>query len=368
LHAPTLAADAEGVPGVNALLDRIEKAHTSRDAKLLLDECTDDGLVAIVYGGQSDKRVARVMTKKQMTAELFNRMWTMRQLKSRRKTDRDILLAHPDIALLTATTVNTVADGGTTSHSEFYVARRSGGTWRICFAMPLLFRSTFVTAYVLPGSLAERTGLKVGDEVTSCAGMKTDRVASVQKIDALLRAEPKEVPLVVKRGAEELRITLPGARGLGGAGFERVIFPLAPAVVSGSDEPHPAKEHLKRSVESVRTGNFDGFEASFHPDGFFAYLPQRGKPARLIGSDEFGRLLRQASEKHRKMMDTSKTRVDNIRVISDGNVAIVAGDWTYKVKGKDERTVPTQAEIYVRRGDQWLKVAKLAQRARIGSP
>ncbi|MDP6634978.1 MAG: hypothetical protein QGG42_08785, partial [Phycisphaerae bacterium] len=77
-----LAEDPEGIAGVNKLLDRIEKAHASRDLKTLTNECVDDALVTIAIGGSGPDRRAHVMTKKQVLAATAKNTWTKRGLKT----------------------------------------------------------------------------------------------------------------------------------------------------------------------------------------------------------------------------------------------------------------------------------------------
>jgi len=369
LCASALAADAEGTPGVNALLDRIEKAHTSRDAKMLIDQCTDDDVVAIVAVGPSANRTARLMTKQHMTAKLFNRMWALRQLKSRRKTDRDIMLVQPDMAFVRATTVDLLGNGSTVSQRDLHIARRSGGTWRICFVMPQIFRIAFRIAYVLPDSPAQRAGLEVGDEVTVCGGIKTDELLATAKLNRLLKSEPKEVSLTARRGGQELHVTIPGSHGLGGTGLAAVLLPLAPATLVGPGAPHPIKEQIKRGLEALSTGRAGDLDAAYHPDGFFMYLPQAGRPTRVIGLEAIKALTRKGVEQHGKSTGTAKISVEGIRVITDGRVALTTGSITYvdKETGKPKSS-PTRASVYVRRGEAWLLAADLGQPLRFGLP
>jgi ketosteroid isomerase-like protein len=365
-----LSVDSSGsVGGVNQLLDRIEKAYASHDAKMLIEQCLDDGLLGIGVTGAKDARKALVITKPQMTIAGVKKGMQTVGFKSRRYTERDIMLVKPDIAFLRTTAIDQTDKGPATTHREFCIAHESGGTWRICFSMPQIFRHTMAIAYVLPGSKAARAGLKVGDEVIACAGIKTDTFMSTKKIDSLLKSEPKEVVLTVRVGGREMSVTIPGSHGLGGTGFAPTLMPLAPAVFVGRDKPHPAGQLLRRELEILKTGQPKDYDEIFHPSAFFSFRPQPGKPTQLLDLANGKKMFIEELQQSRKVLDMDKCRLDQIDVITNGDIAMVTGriSVTFKETGK-QMTIPTRAQVYVRQDDKWLMLANLIQRFSFGLP
>lgn len=361
------SADPDGIEGVNALLDRIEKAHADRDAKTLADLCTDDALLTLIVTGSESGRKAHVLTKAKILP-LFDPMWKTRDLKTRRKTDRDIVVGPTDLASMRVTTVDRFADGHTATYRDLYAAHKRGGTWRICFAMPEIFRMAPVAIAVAPGSVAERSGLKVSDAVTVCSGLKTDALSAAQKVTEMLtgKSERKTLALTVQRGRRELRVTIPA--DLGGATFQTRLLPLAPAVLVPHDKPHPVKELLKREVEILKTGRTEPYDEIFHPDGFFHFVLRPNQPTRLVGLADGKKLFCETIERARDMLDAPKTRLGPISVIANGDLAIATGQVTLTVKQTGKQvTVPSRMQVYARRGDKWFLAANMVQRIPFGT-
>jgi len=360
-------SDPDGVDGVNALLDRIEKAHGRRDAATLIDQCADEELVAITVVGPEDARRAHVMNRGDMTKEAFGRMWQRAGLTSRRKTDRDILMAAGDLAFLTATTVDTLKGGRTVKHRDFYIARRKGQTWRICFSMPQIMRPTLAVLAVADGSAAARAGLRAGDEVTALNGIGTDKLTSTKEINALLAPgeNKKALLLTVRRGGRELRITVPG--DLGGASIGPRLMPLPPAVLVGPGKDHGAKQVLRREHKIIAGGRIEDFESLCHPKAFFQFPTGPDGATRFTSLAEGTKEIADGVAKFRKLVDVSKARIDPILAIADENVAIVSGVFHFTVRDTGKAVVgPTRTQVYVRQGEKWLVAAVLEHRIRYG--
>ena len=173
--------------------------------------------------------------------------------------------------------------------------------------------------------------------------------------------------LIVRRGAQELSLVIPGSHGLGGTGMEAVLLPRAPATLVGPGAPHPIKEQIRRGLERLAEGRTDDLDATYHPDGFFMYLPRASRPTRLIGLEEIKALIRTGVEQHGKSTGAAGIGVEGVSIITDGMVELTTGSITHtdRKTGK-AKSSPTRASVYVRRGEAWVMAADLGQPLRFG--
>lgn len=373
LAASSIVRSAEGdglAAGINALLDRCEKAHAAHDLKTIVEECTDDALVAIAMTGQGEGQEAKVITAKQFPADVKD-LWEKRGLFSRKFVYRDIFPLSDTVGAARVTAVSYYRNGGVgeeTTHS-FILACKRDGTWRICLSMPLVFSPAIAVSEVAPGSAADSAGLKVGDEVAICGSIQVGPVGTGEKLGKLSRrgAAAEELALTVVRGKRAIRLTLPG--DLGGARLELRLAPRPPAVLSGDREAHPVKLAMRQGLATYAANDAGGFAKILCPSGFLGFEGPGGKPARPVGLEYARTSFAEKVKASAQTFDLPKTRLRFMRTICDGHVAIASGTMELRPKADRKRiSAASETYVYVRQGSDWLLAAEIPWRVGLGVP
>ncbi|HOD81935.1 MAG: hypothetical protein BWX88_00068 [Planctomycetes bacterium ADurb.Bin126] len=353
------AEDKEGAAGVEQLLDRIEKAHAEHDLKLLDEQCLDKDALTIVEVGPSEDRKALVVPRDRVLGMVEELAWKQKGLVSRRKTQRDITVTG-SLAWMRVTTVDRYKAGAMAEFRDLYAAYRRDGTWRICLAMPDLFRPAMLVAQ-------GDAGLESGDVVIAVGKHQVDTLAGGQaafeQVAARKDGDPP-VELTILRNGRELRVPL--APQSSKARIEPRLVPAGAGRLLGDDESHPVKDLTRSGIEMARKPQSDDFAKSLCPDGFLAITVLPGGQASLSNREAAIAAFRQSMQASQNTIDWENTKITRCRVITDGHVALGGATVSLAMKNGQQRTAPTRVQVFVRQGDKWLVAVNLGHRAFLG--
>lgn len=365
--AAAWAADVDPAEAVHQMLDRMEQAWEKRDLDALDASLSDAAMLQIVsLPGRSEGPL--ILDKAKLLDGL--RQLVAGQIEWHRYVERDVQVAG-DLAFLRVSIADKFRGRQYQVTKVGLMAVQEAGQWKICFGMPLLVRPAVFVADVLKDSQAQRAGLQPGDRVTRYADRE---VASSHALTGLVNAhagaaKDRKIPLVVRRGADELRFDMePGQLGL--ALTDRLL-PTGDAALVGSDAPHPVKERVSESARAVAGGDIDLALKRVCPSGFLAVAPGGGgKPTRLIPQSQVRDLYAEGSQQFRNAFDPSTMQLKDMRVIVDRDVALFA--CRVEVKKKDPpgemASLPSSLEVYVKQNGQWWFAAALPGGVELGPP
>ncbi len=353
------AEDKEGAAGVEQLLDRIEKAHAEHDLKLLDEQCLDKEALTIVEVGPSEDRKAVVFPRERLISLLTDHLWKEKGLVWRRKTHRDITVTG-SLAWMRVTTEDRYKAGAMAEFRDLYAAYRRDGTWRICLAMPDLFRPAMLVAQ-------GDAGLESGDVVIAVGKHQVDTLAGGQSAFEQVAARKDGDPpieLTILRSGRELRVPLPPQSAK--VRIEPRLVPAGAGKLLGDDEGHPVKDVMRSGVEMARKPQSDDFAKSLCPSGFLAINALPGGQASLFNREAAIAAFRESMQASQNTIDWENTKITRFRVITDGYVALGGATVSLAMKNGQQRTMPTRVQVFVREGDKWLVAANLGHRAFLG--
>jgi hypothetical protein len=217
---------------------------------------------------------------------------------------------------------------------RFAGARRDAtGTWRFAFFFPRFVDSRVVVTDVVPGSQAERLGIRPGDIITHYLMMEMVLSQQIPWRWRMFINDPPDRPLrvLVRRGGQVLTFVFrPGDMGV----RTRNHFEGRPGTLSltGADAgEHPAGKTIAQYLDGLRHGSADRLTAALCPDGYHFH---RGLPGGVIddpithanAADSLPRTLKRVRER----WDLPSLRFTDIRLITHANLAL--GGWHMCVK------------------------------------
>ena len=360
----SVAAHAGDEAAVNQLLDRIERSWANHDMTLYDEQCIDKDLLAIITPTAGPKSGPLVFGKDRFLNRI-EQLWKRGTVAEYKLRNRQITVTD-DIAWIEHTVVMKLKGRPNQATPVANIALRREKGWRMCFSMPRFTQTVVLVEEVPPGSIAEHTGLKPGDVVGRYAGRRPTGSRALLRAMNTDGAATADVELEVIRGQERLRFkTSPGEIGVRCA--DRLL-PTAGAMLIQAGEPHAVKNIPQLTLQAFKRNKVEEWIRHLTPEGYLSIEPARaGFPIitthanlREQWAKEFPQL--------EQAFDLSTVRLENVRAIVAGDVAIVScwaagmrrGDTPEKVR------FPTRLQVHVHRDGEWRHAATLPVTTQMG--
>lgn len=357
------APDPQTANGVNRLVRRLERAFNSKDRPLVLSCFADDAI--LVDPPEKGVGGSQVFSQESLRS-LLELSLTHRTLEAAEMVMIDgtgaFTLRHDDRAadllLTSAIRVSSINDVPTTIG---FVDRRFIGAiyedqrWQICFSFPCFVESRVVVAKVLPGSQAERLGMRIGDVITHHLQMPIFDSEQLSWRAEMFYDEPPDRPLrvLVRRDQQLLPILFrPGEMGvetqLCFEGRSDTLTLRGPQV-----QEHPVVKVIAAYHRALQGRDAAGVMATFCPRGF---VFGHGLPSAPTGCVV---TLRNASDtipQELKALE-SKVRLEtidisDIRLIAYGDLALAG--WHVSATSPDGSSVNHQViACFVENEGRW---------------
>ncbi len=350
--------------GVLELLDRIERSWKQHDIKALSESCADSALFIVRFNREGP---IRIMTKEQ-TLAIVAAAWKQAGINSHRFVRRRIRV-FDGTAWMYLTVCDRFADGRMQTREAFNVALYRDGKWRMCFSMPRFFNPVVVVTGVAPGSLAEKLDIRAGDIVTSYAGRRVWNTAEfVQSFKSLGVAGARgKRRLVVLRGGKRIALEVPaGEFGLRVA--DRLLPILGAKLVTG-DASHPIKNLLREELDALKKGEVDDYVARFLcPVAVLFLQPRPGRSPRVLTLTHMDEEIRKEARDVGRIFRLKTARFEGVRLIVDGDLAVMRSQFVAKLKGREAKTIrtPVAFKVYVRLNGKWGVAAGFSDGLNIG--
>ncbi len=361
-----VAGRADPVEEVHGLLDLIEQAWDWQDLEALDRDCLDGDMLTIRSVQDGLEEGAWVFDR-QADLDRIAGIWKRVKLKCH-VVGREISV-QGDIAWMRLTVAYRGPDRLYRTGRLLALALRRNGKWKWSFSMPLFVRNVWVVADVSPGSQAERLGIKAGDVIGPCGtGAVCDDDALARWAEAGNENETqKTMPLVVIRGNEYLRFEVPP--GDLGVRLEDRLLPADGAVLVEAHEDHPIRQRLRERLDAVKANNLESaLDHHLCPDGYFSLEPVESGPPRVTTRSNLRQRWAEEVPVLRETFDISTFKLEHIRLIVDGDVALVSSRVRGVRRGQGEKRVdaPMRLEVFVRQHDHWWLAAILPKTTQIG--
>lgn len=354
----TGAAIAGDRDAVNAVFDSIEKAHESRNIELLGAQYSDELLLIGENAGSSFS-----VDKAKTLAAVRDRLWKSADLLTRKVTGRRIAVRN-DLAILRAGIVDSYKDGRTESSEQYVLCVKRDSRWTVCFGMPALMHAEAVVKAVLPGSPADKAGVKAEDAIAAINGEDIPVVLLDSGARGFLESEDgSDVSLTLRRSGADVQVKAPS--GLKGATTEVVLVPSGSARFVPDDERHPVKDILRNEIQALRTGDTSAYGEILGPAGFFSYRREADGHTGLVNGQNALKVIGKQLDESRSAIKPSTVELQSVDVIATPCMAVAAATVRATARDGSELQVPTRLHVYLKSGVEWFLVADLVERFRL---
>ena len=221
------------------------------------------------------------------------------------------VVQYGDSATVWTRTDERLKDGQERSMRAFQVLGRYGSGWRIVLHLPDLADFVVEITEVLPDSQAQRVGLRVGDQLVSYAGEPINNPEDLVRLTKL-KTSDRGIPLVVRRGDQELSLNVDG--GELGVRPTGLIVPKEETATSGPEVE--AIAHMYGELSAAVRERGVTAQKEFFYDAAIALVadPNPG----VLSGDELVRAL----DGDLPNADPGSFRFTEVRVLVSGRVAL----------------------------------------------
>ncbi len=263
------------------------------------------------------------------------------------------------LAFVTFTNVDTLPDGTERTSRSLVVTHYVDGTWRLAFAMPMIFRTVPLVVDVVPGSQADAAGLGPGIWILAYAGQPVTDVT--QLIDAAKEhaGDPPDTQLVMEYmdGGEARAVALkPGQVGMV---LSNCLLAAEGTVTVGLQDTHDAKHIARRMAEAVCAGDTEALLSDASPRGYVIVAMEAGGSLDIVGPAEATEHLdRFRREQLAPTRNLSTMRCTSVKALVNGNLALASAQFSF-LTAQDRVTSGINFYVLAREQDEWRFVAML---------
>lgn len=354
-----VSARAGETDGVNLMLDTIQRAHETRDIRLLAAQYSNEGMLLVVERPDPSQG-AFLLGKQQVLEGMETQMWQVAGLKKRVLSNRRIVVRN-DLAFIRMTADDTFREGRTDSSDTIVIAVKRGAAWKVCFAMPAIFECKLVVSHVESGSAADEAGLMPGDVLEKCGGRSVAPLLFGGDLAAVLKSEPA-MPVNLELDRQGVKVDLQAPSGCPGATIRVVLTPSGSAKFYGPESSHPTTEILAKEIKAIRTGRTEGYQTILDQSAYFSYRREASGSTRLISRTDAEETIATQIAESRRALDPSTVQLKDVRVIATENIAIALGTVSAKQANGAPLETQTRLQVFARHGEAWGLAADLVDR------